>query len=52
MNTTDLEEIRSNQLTKHSYVYVHKYDEQDWNELIMSDMLEDFEDGNDFLRVN
>ena len=52
MNTTDLEEIRSNYLTKHSYVYVHKYDEQDWNELMMSDMLEDFEDGKDFLRVN
>jgi hypothetical protein len=52
MNTTNLEEIRSNQLTKHSYVYVHKYDEEDWMELFNSDLVEEYEDGKAFLRAN
>ena len=52
MSTNYLEENRCRNLEKDSYIYVHKYDEEDWNELLMSDILEEKEDGKDFLRVN
>ena len=34
------------------YFHVDKFDEEDWNELMLTDLWEPFEDGKAFLRVN
>lgn len=33
-------------------IWVDRYDEEDWRQLIASEMKETYEDGNTFLRVN
>lgn len=40
--------LKSNQ----NIFWVDRYDEEDWRHLFMCELLEDFEDGKTFLRVN
>jgi hypothetical protein len=38
--------------SKDIYVLVMEYDEEDWKQLLRQDLMEEYEDGKIFLRVN
>jgi hypothetical protein len=37
---------------KNNYVLITEFDEEDWNHLLIQDLMDDTEDGKEFLRAN
>jgi hypothetical protein len=44
--------IRQSGSTKTKKIWVDEFDEEDWRQLFRNELLEEYEDGKSFLRVN